>query len=175
MVDRSLAVGCDQLHTQQQIVPRQARNLPTVGGVGGVGGYGKFWDRVDFRGPNGCWLIPTIRKDGYCYVKYMGRNVTAHRAAWEDVVGPIPAGMELDHKCRVRNCVNPAHLEPMTHYENIMKGNTVAAMRVAQTHCIHGHPLFGENLYLDPNGYRFCRTCRKRWRSEYQERKKNAQ
>jgi hypothetical protein len=68
--------------------------------------------------------------------------------------------LELDHKCRARRCVNPDHLELVTHRENILRGQTIAARRIAQTHCINGHPLSGDNLYLKPSdGGRQCKRC----------------
>jgi hypothetical protein len=59
---------------------------------------------------------------GYGHVKRNGRNISAHRAAWEDRHGPVPDGMELDHACRNRGCVNPDHLEPVTHAVNARRG-----------------------------------------------------
>jgi hypothetical protein len=98
--------------------------------------------------------------EGYGYYHPPGtgpRNVRAHRYVYERLVGPIPAGMTLDHLCRNRACVNPAHLEPVTGPENTRRAVAL------QTHCLRGHPLSGPNLYCR-NGRRHCRECRSRKR-----------
>jgi len=83
----------------------------------------------------------------------------AHRVLYEWTVGPVPAGLELDHLCRVRRCVRPSHLEPVSRRENLLRGVTIPAAHVAKTHCPAGHPYVGANLELRPRGYRVCRTC----------------
>lgn len=85
-------------------------------------------------------------------------EVRAHVAAYELVVGPIPPGLEPDHLCRNKRCVHPGHLEPVTHAENTRRGLS------HRTHCPHGHPYSGDNLYVDPRGHRQCRTCARRRR-----------
>jgi hypothetical protein len=158
--------------------------------------------------PNsGCWLwIGDAQANGYG--RYNG--TVAHRVTYELLVGPIPTGLTLDHKCRIRCCVNPAHLEPVTNVENVLRGDSVPAKNRRKTHCEHGHPFdeqntrwltqkngnpgrncracaaafarkyramrpkpkrplkshcfaghpfSGDNLYVAPNGKRFCRVC----------------
>jgi len=127
-------------------------------------------------GVGGCWLW-TASKDrkGYGKFKMAGRVHRAHRVSYEMHVGPIPDGLELDHLCRNRMCVNPDHLEPVTTQENLLRGDTIAACNAAKTHCPQGHEYAGDNLYIDKRGRRFCRTCaRERDRKRYQ-RKKEAQ
>lgn len=94
----------------------------------------------------------------------------AHRYAYEYYVGPIPDGMHLDHLCRNRKCCNPAHLEPVTHRENILRGSAPAARHARKTHCPAGHEYSGDNLYVHPvKGQRICRMCGKlRARAKYQ-------
>lgn len=88
----------------------------------------------------------------------------AHRVVYEHELGPIPAGLTLDHLCRVRSCVNPAHLEPVTIGVNVLRGNTFAARQVALTACPAGHPYDVTNTYVrqgERRGERECRTCRR--------------
>lgn len=93
----------------------------------------------------------------------------AHRFAYEDIVGPILEGLTIDHLCRVRHCVNPAHLEPVTHLENVRRGNG-GLNQLAKTHCPKGHPYDEENTYRLPSrpSGRYCRACRReRNRAQY--------
>ena len=102
---------------------------------------------------NGYGRLAVKRPDG----KY--RSQYAHRLMYEAMVGPIPAGLTLDHLCRVRNCINPAHLEPVSLKENILRGDTIAARNKAKTHCKHGHAFDAENTYVTKEGKRQCRAC----------------
>lgn len=90
-----------------------------------------------------------------------GRLTMAHRWAYAHSVGPVPDGMSIDHLCRNRACVNPGHLEPVTQRTNLLRGRTVPAANAAKTHCPKSHPLSGPNLYVDPQGGRRCRICRR--------------
>ena len=86
-----------------------------------------------------------------------GSNKTfkAHRLAYEFEVGEIPAGLDLDHLCRNRKCVNPAHLEPVTRRTNLLRG---ISWNGSKTSCINGHPFDAENTYVQEHK-RTCRTC----------------
>lgn len=135
----------------------------------------RFWERVDKDGPvpehrpklGRCWLwtgAPTAR-GGYGLIGAGGtRNqVRAHRFSYELLVGPIPAGLEIDHLCRVHLCVRPTHLEAVTHAENVRRGRMPDISRIralSRTHCRHGHPFDEANTGRNKrDGSRYCRTC----------------
>jgi hypothetical protein len=110
----------------------------------------------------GCWLWTACTNAfGYGTLWVNVRPMLAHRVAYELFVGPIPEGLNLDHLCRVRRCVNPAHLEPVTQRENVMRGISVTAKNAAVTHCHQGHPFDDANTYRN-NGKRQCRICQRR-------------
>lgn len=138
----------------------------------------RFLEKFTEDPKTGCWRWTAyIKPNGYAYFG-LGREegaVYAHRWAYEYFVGPIPSGMDLDHLCRVRHCVNPAHLEPVPRRTNLLRGKTAPAENVAKTHCPHGHEYSPENTYVDSVGSRHCKACRlERSRSdrarEYQRR-----
>lgn len=117
--------------------------------------------KIDYEGPGGCWVYSGfILRNGYGQV-YDGtrRNAFAHRAVFEAVVGPIPAGLQLDHICRNRACVNPDHLEPVTAYENLLRADNAMTRNMARTHCRFGHPLSGDNIYRAPKKPSWRREC----------------
>lgn len=108
--------------------------------------------------------VGEISKDGYGTrsVRGVGGSSWAHRWAYEEGVGPIPEWMTIDHLCRVRSCVNPAHLEAVTRGENVLRGEGPAAQAARKTHCPKGHEYAGDNLYVNPTtGYRLCQTCQR--------------
>lgn len=108
----------------------------------------------------GCWLWSgAAQPSGYGKLWNGERVEQTHRVSYREFVGAIPADLEIDHECRVRACLNPAHLRPMAHRENLLIGETFAAREAAQTHCIHGHPFAGPNLRIATSGSRQCRAC----------------
>ncbi len=122
----------------------------------------RFIAKFTVNPKSGCWeWQANTTPNGYGLVKLDGRNQMAHRVAYELFVGPIPDGLEIDHLCRVRNCVNPEHLEPVTGRENKLRGLTVNAANAAKTHCIHGHEFTPANTGTDSRGRRECKACRR--------------
>lgn len=138
----------------------------------------RFREKFTEDPQTGCWRwIAYIKSNGYAYFGLSREegNVYAHRWAYEYFVGPIPEGMDLDHLCRTRDCVNPAHLEPVPRRTNLLRGKTTPAVNVAKTRCPQGHEYSPENTYVDSTGARHCKACRlERSRSdrmrEYQRR-----
>lgn len=109
--------------------------------------------------------------NGYGLMKAGGKTSRVHRVAYKHFVGPIPDGMTLDHLCRNRACSNPAHLEPVSVGENVLRGIGHTAKNAAKTHCDNGHAFTPENTYADRRGWRQCRECnraRKRLRRLHQ-------
>lgn len=118
----------------------------------------KFWDRVLMV--ENCWeWLGVTNSKGYARFQERGRNSGVARWAYEHFRGPIPDGLVIDHLCRNRRCVNPAHLEVVTVTENTLRGVGFAASNAAKETCVHGHPLSGSNLLPREDGRR-CRACR---------------
>jgi hypothetical protein len=115
----------------------------------------RFWDYVS-KAPNSCWPWTGTRDEKGYGRHYVGRDqLKAHRYSYELLVGPIPAGLVIDHLCRNTSCVNPDHLEPVTNRENNRRG------AVLITACPQGHPYDERNTVLDGKGHRTCRECRR--------------
>jgi hypothetical protein len=106
---------------------------------------------------------------GYGQFGTRNRTVLAHRWSYEQQVGPIPDGLQLDHLCRNPPCVNPAHLEPVTSRVNHMRSPGLA--NGTKTHCPQGHPYSTENTIRtrrpDGGGARYCRTCVNAYRAAW--------
>ena len=119
----------------------------------------RFWAKVQREGDAQCWLFLGSRTRGYGKFYNGGKYTYAHRYAYELLVGPIPDELQLDHLCRVRHCVNPAHLEAVTHQVNGLRGTSPLADNARKTECVRGHPFDDENTYRDPKGRRQCRAC----------------
>jgi hypothetical protein len=128
----------------------------------------RFFSKV-VAGPNCCWIWTGATCDGYGAFFCGGKNVGAHRWSYEFHVGQIPEGMQIDHLCRVRQCVNPSHLEPVSQAENIKRG---LPFKPKPTSCPYGHPYNEENTIILASGHRGCRPCRRRATREWKARKK---
>lgn len=112
---------------------------------------------------SGCWIwANSLNAEGYGVTSVFGVWRRAYRVAYELFVGAIPVGMHLDHKCRVRACVNPAHLEPVSIVENGARGMSPHAENSRKTHCLRGHEFSPENTRMDGHGRRECVTCARR-------------
>lgn len=130
----------------------------------------RFFARL--RQDGDCWIWTGPQSDsgyGLLIVKSGGRqrNIPAHRWSYEFLRADIPEGLVIDHLCRVRACVNPWHLEPVTIGVNTRRG---VSWNGSKTHCKRGHELSGENLGHQNGNHRYCRTCKRatdarRWAS----------
>lgn len=118
----------------------------------------RFFAKVEFT--ETCWSWKSAKNTGGYGLFYYDKNkrVVAHRWAYEFCVGSISEGLTLDHLCRIRHCVNPDHLEPVTLAENILRGEGVTATHARKTNCPSGHPYSKENTYIYRKR-RYCRTC----------------
>lgn len=118
-------------------------------------------DRISPEPMSGCWLWSgEITRAGYGAVSKTvnTKRQMAHRVVYELYKGAIPDGLELDHKCLMKLCVNPDHLEPVTHAENMRRYRETIRPR---THCRYGHVMCCDNLTVS-GGKRFCRTCNRK-------------
>ena len=113
----------------------------------------RFWSKVEFT--DTCWLWTRATHNGYGWFSGEHRQSNfAHRWSYEFCVGEIPEGLQIDHLCRIRHCVNPDHLEPVTQQVNISRG-----YYATKTHCPRAHAYAGTNLRINKKGHRFCRKC----------------
>ena len=126
----------------------------------------RFRSKVEID-ENNCWLWTASKRRGYAMYWNNRRQNQGHVFAYNYFYGEVLAGLCIDHLCRVRHCVNPHHLEPVTLRENILRGEGFAAQQAKMTHCKYGHEFTEENVYLYKN-MRHCRVCRKvKQRKEY--------
>lgn len=146
----------------------------------------RFWAKVDRQGPvpsyrpelGPCWLwtaaLSRVR-DGYglYWDGVRGRQAYAHRWVHEQYTGSIPARWDVDHLCRVTNCVRPSHLEAVTRRENVRRRIQTQAYGTPADECPHGHHLTAVNLYVAPDGrMMYCRPCNRLAARQYRQRKR---
>ena len=124
----------------------------------------RFWAKAqvspDF---DDCWQWTACERAkgrGYGAFRAFGKQRLAHRFAYEVFVGKIPRGLQIDHLCRNRGCVNPTHMEPVTLAQNVLRGDGITAVNARKTHCKRGHLFDADNTYARPDGDRDCRACR---------------
>jgi len=137
----------------------------------------RFWEKAQLT-ESGCWLwTAQVGHHGYARYSQDSKSRKAHRIAYEALVAPIPAGLVIDHLCRVRHCVNPAHLEAVTNAENIRRGESKPPSSrgsgpALKSHCSKGHAFSGDNLRINSRGARVCRTCHRNYSREFAARKR---
>jgi hypothetical protein len=122
-----------------------------------------------------CWeWNGTHGGDGYARIRIHRQSCLVHRLTYLLENLPIPQGLHIDHLCRNRGCVNPAHLEAVTCRVNILRGVSVAAFNARKTHCQRGHPYNEANTYIRLNARnRHCRACNTLATIRYQTRKRS--
>jgi hypothetical protein len=134
----------------------------------------RFWSKVDKT--SNCWNWTAFTHNGYGYMNQLKVPITAHRFAYMACIGPVPEGMELHHRCRNKQCVNPNHLQVVSRRDH---EDSAPSLARARTHCPSGHPYDAENTWVSRrSGYRQCRTCNRdratalregvKWRPNFQ-------
>lgn len=137
-----------------------------------VSAWDRFWSHVDAEGD--CWLW-TDYVDPHGYGRFNEARVRywrVHRYAWHHLVGPIGDGLVLDHMCKVKICLNPDHLRPVTQTENTMAGESFSAKNARKTHCKNGHELTPDNIYKNGKNGRRCKICQKADAKRYRQRQR---
>lgn len=131
----------------------------------------RFWEKVQKgTSPTDCWLwLSGKQPSGYGNFLVNPETIGAHVYAYRLLKGPVPKGLELDHLCRNPSCVNPAHLEPVTHRENCLRGEGISARHARKTHCPKGHEY--SQHPKNPN-WRICPQCKRDYARESYERRK---
>lgn len=139
----------------------------------------RFWSKVDKSGDCWLWLATTSGQGGYGHFHVSGGakdrvREYAHRWSYEQAKGPIPEGMELDHLCRNRKCVNPDHLEPVAHAVNHERRRGIPhGPRDLGPFCRNGHERTPENTAVNKQGYKFCRLCANESQRRYKARQQS--
>ena len=130
----------------------------------------RLWRYISIEGT--CWIwTARLNAGGYGTIKVAGKSLLAHRVSYELYVNQIEG--ELDHLCRNRDCINPAHLEDVDHATNMRRGDreSYGIPNRQKTECPQGHNYEEHGVYIDKQGFRKCRTCVLQRVKDYQERK----
>lgn len=166
--------GCDKVRIKWGMCPEHQRDWVLryprkATRIYGRGEAGRFWFYVDRVDVDDCWIWRGALDSGGYGVFNLdeetgGGQEKAHRYAFKELRGQIPdllngKAVELDHRCRVRPCVNPWHLQVVTQRGNSLLGRGFCAENARKTHCPKGHAYAGANLIMTPSGWRACRTC----------------
>lgn len=109
-----------------------------------------------------------ISDQGYGRISLNSKTYKAHRIVYKLFKGALSKHLEIDHLCRNRACINPEHLEQVTHKINVLRGESTNAKNARKTHCKRGHVLKGRNVYIvNKKGHRSCNTCKKAYSKNY--------
>lgn len=134
----------------------------------------KFRQRIVMIGDCWAWCGVVNGHSGYGQVNWRGYTAhKVHRATYELLVGPIPDGLTIDHLCFNRMCCNPAHLEPVTNRENILRGNNLCAKNARKSACPKGHN-YEQYGFTNKRGSRSCRICTRQQGNEWSRRNRQA-
>lgn len=175
--------GCDRPHSSRGLCESHRRRLVKTGDARTHQPIRRTADSIEERilekvspEPNtGCWLWTGYTNGaGYGVLEIKDQPFRAHRLSYELFIGPIPEGLTLDHLCRVRCCVNPHHLEPVTIGDNVLRGDARTVSRARRafnvstiTHCANGHEWTDVNTSYYSSGSRRCLTCCREHCREY--------
>lgn len=131
------------------------------------------FERLTEPMPTGCLVWQGKRdKQGYGRMYAYGTNsYLAHRFAYEQFIGPIPEGMQVDHLCRNQSCVNPEHLEAVTPLVNTHRSILARGLTIPVSHCVRGHAFDEANTRYNKRGDRACRACDRENQKRYAERR----
>lgn len=130
----------------------------------------RFWAKVEKTAT--CWLWRGATGDGYGHAFWNGAVVRAHRVSYELARGAIPAGLEIDHLCRERRCVNPDHLEAVEPRINKLRGESIVTQWAKRDACGRGHPFTPENTLMRSDGGRRCRVCQREFEARRPSRRR---
>lgn len=128
----------------------------------------RFFRLVSQQGD--CWLWTGTKNNGYgAFSLPSKQRIYAHRWSYQFFIADIPMGLELDHLCVTRSCVNPWHLEPVTRQVNALRSSSPASLNARKTRCANGHEFTDANMVIVSKG-RACRTCQRTYDREYKRR-----